>query len=91
MLRLVWTAVNRVTRSDEVLGPQQRISVLDALKGITLYAAYQNFEEEIKGSIEPGKLADLVILSKNPLNVDPMTIVDIQVLATIKEGERVYQ
>jgi predicted amidohydrolase YtcJ len=90
MLHLVWSAVNRVTRSEKVLGPQQRISVLDALKGITIHAAYQNFEEHIKGSIEPGKLADLVILSKNPLRVDPTTIKDIQVLETIKEGEQVY-
>jgi predicted amidohydrolase YtcJ len=91
ILRLVWTAVNRVTRGDQVLGPEQRVSVSDALKGVTIHAAYQNFEEKIKGSIEPGKLADLVILSENPLDVDPMTIKDIQVLETIKEGERVYQ
>jgi len=90
MLRLVWTAVNRVTRSGKVLGPEQRISVLDALKGVTIHAAYQNFEDDIKGTIEPGKLADLVILSKNPLVVDPMTIKDIKVLATIKEGEWIY-
>ena len=91
MLHLVWSAVNRVTRSGKVLGPGQRVSALDALKGITIHAAYQNFEDNIKGSIEPGKLADLVILSKNPLRVDPMTIKDIQVLETIKEGVRVYQ
>ncbi len=90
MLHLVWSAVNRVTRSNKVLGPKQRISVLDALKGITIHAAYQNFEEDIKGSIEVGKLADLVILSENPLSVNPMAIKDIQVLETIKEGERVF-
>jgi predicted amidohydrolase YtcJ len=90
MLGLIWSAVNRVTRSGEVLGPEQRVSVLDALKGVTLHAAYQNFEENIKGSIEPGKWADLVILSNNPLRVDPMTIKDIRVLETIKEGRRVY-
>ena len=91
MLRLVWSAVNRVTRSAEVLGHQQRISVLDALKGVTLNAAYQNFEEQIKGSIEVGKLADLVILSANPLRVDPMQIKDIQVLETLKAGKSIYQ
>jgi predicted amidohydrolase YtcJ len=90
MLHLVWSAVNRITRSGKVLGPEQRVSVLDALKGITIHAAYQNFEEGIKGSIEPGKLADLVILAENPLRVDPMLIKDIRVLETIKEGQRVY-
>ncbi len=90
MLHLVWSAVNRITRSGKVLGPDQRVSVMDALKGITIHAAYQNFEDGSKGSIEPGKLADLVILSKNPLRVDPMTIKDIRVLETIKQGQRVY-
>jgi len=91
MLRLVWSAVNRVTRSAQILGHEQRVSVLDALRGVTLHAAYQNFEEQIKGSIEEGKLADLVVLSANPLRVDPMTIKDIQVLETIKAGESIYQ
>jgi len=91
MLRLVWSAVNRVTRSAQILGHEQRVSVLDALRGVTLHAAYQNFEEQIKGSIEEGKLADLVVLSANPLRVNPMTIKDIQVLETIKAGESIYQ
>lgn len=90
ILHLVWTAVNRVTRSGKVLGPEQRISVHEALKGVTINAAYQNFEENSKGSIEVGKVADLVILAKNPLRVDPMTIKNIQILETIKGGNRVY-
>ena len=91
MLHLVWSATNRVTRSGKVLGPEQRITVWDALMGITLHAAYQNFEEQIKGSIEPGKTADLVILSANPLSVEPMIIKDIQVIETIKAGVPIYQ
>ena len=90
-LFLVWTAVNRVTRSGHVLGPDERISVMEALKASTIDAAYQLFEEKDKGSIAPGKLADFVVLSDNPLEVDPMKIRDIKVLETIKEGRTVFR
>ena len=61
-LFLIWTAVNRLSRSGVVVGPDERISAMDALKAMTINAAYQYFEEKNKGSIEVGKLADLVIL-----------------------------
>ncbi|MEN8808877.1 MAG: amidohydrolase, partial [Desulfobacterales bacterium] len=83
--------VNRTTRSGQVLGAEQRVSVMEALKSITISAAYQYFEEKTKGSLEPGKLADFVILDKNPLKVDPMAIKDIKVVETIKEGETIYR
>ena len=73
-----------------VLGPDQRVTALEALKAITLNAAYQYAEENSKGSLEPGKLADLVILDHNPLKVDPVAIKDIKVVETIKEGKTVY-
>jgi len=85
------TAVNRVTRSGVLLGPDQRVTSMEALKAITINAAYQYREENSKGSLEAGKLADLVILDKNPLKVDPMTIKDIKVLETIKEGKTIYK
>ncbi len=88
---VVWSAVNRVSRGGEVIGPDQRVTPMEALKAITINAAFQYFEEKSKGSIEPGKLADLVILDKNPLNVDPMTIKDIKVVETIKEGKTIYK
>jgi len=88
---LIWAAANRVTRSGRVIGEAQRISVLDALKASTINAAYQFYEEGRKGSIEVGKLADLVILSDNPLKVDPMDIREIEVLETIKEGQTVHR
>jgi predicted amidohydrolase YtcJ len=89
--RTMWSAVNRRTRSNFVLGEDQRLTPLEALKALTIWSAYQHFEEDQKGSIEVGKLADLVILSENPLTVDPMTIKDIAVLETIKEGKTIYK
>jgi hypothetical protein len=64
---------------------------MEALKAVTINAAWQEGEEKLKGSIEPGKLADLVILSANPLKVDKSKIAEIQVMETIKEGKTVYK
>jgi predicted amidohydrolase YtcJ len=89
--RTMWSAVNRRTRSGFVLGADQRLTPLEALKALTIWSAYQHFEEDQKGSIEAGKLADFAILSDNPLTVDPATIRDIKVLETIKEGTTVYK
>ena len=89
--RTIWSAVNRRTRSNFLLGEDQRLTPLEALKALTIWSAYQHFEEDSKGSIEVGKLADFAILSDNPLTVEPMTIKDIQVLATIKEGKTIYK
>jgi predicted amidohydrolase YtcJ len=89
-MRVFDSAVNRTTRSGYVLGPDQRISPAVALKAMTLWPAWQHFEEAHKGSIEVGKDADLVILSANPLAVPPATIKDIKIDATIKAGTSVY-
>jgi hypothetical protein len=89
-MRVLDSAVNRTTRSGYVLGPDQRISPEVALKAMTLWAAYQHFEDGTKGSLEVGKLADMVVLSANPLTVPRATIKDIRVLETIKEGKTVY-
>lgn len=64
---------------------------MDALKAMTIWPAYQHFEENSKGSLEVGKLADMVILDRDPLTIDRKNLVDIQILATIKEGVTVYQ
>ena len=90
-LLTIWTAVNRTSRSGKVIGPAERVTPLDALKATTIDAAYQYFEESTKGSIQVGKLADLVILTDNPLTIDPARILDIRVLETIKEGKTVYR
>lgn len=91
MLMTIWCAVMRLTQKGLVIGEQERISPWEALQGITRHAAYQYFEENQKGSIAPGKLADLVILDENPLRVPPEKIKEIQVLYTIKEGEILYR
>jgi Predicted metal-dependent hydrolase with the TIM-barrel fold len=87
----VYAAINRTTRSGMILGPDERIEVIDALKAITINAAYQYQEEKSKGSLKEGKLADLVILNKNPLKIDPQKIRDIKILETIKEGITVFR
>ncbi|MFT6047180.1 MAG: putative amidohydrolase YtcJ, partial [Arenicella sp.] len=90
MMRLLWASVNRVTRSGQVLGEAQRATVGEALKSITIDAAYQYFEEDRKGSITVGKMADFVVLDENPLKVAPDAIKDIAVLQTIKDGVAVF-
>ena len=88
---VLWSAVNRISRGGEVIGPDERITPLQALRAITIDGAYMYKEEKSKGSLEVGKLADLVILDKNPLTINPMEIKDIKVLETIKEGKTIYR
>jgi adenine deaminase len=73
-----------------VLGPEHRVDVLTALKAMTIWPAWQHFEENEKGSIEVGKLADFVILSDDPTAVEPETLADLDVLVTIKEDQVVF-
>jgi len=90
-LFMMWSAVNRVSREGQVVGADQRVTPMEAIKSQTIWAAQQYGEDESRGSLEPGKIADLVILDQNPLKVDPMVIRDIKVLETIKEGETIYR
>ncbi|MDE2416143.1 MAG: amidohydrolase family protein, partial [Comamonadaceae bacterium] len=90
-MRLIWSAVNRTSTSGATIGAAQRITPMQALRATTIDAAYQNFEEQTRGSIEPGKWADLVVLSDNPTTIDPQSIKDIRVLETVLEGQSVYR
>lgn len=90
-MRLVACNVNRQSVSGRVIGKAQRLAVLDALKAVTIHGAYQYYEENQKGTVEVGKLADLAVLSANPLAVRVDKLGDIEVLATYKEGRAVYQ
>ncbi len=85
------TVTRRARGSGRIVGPQHRVDVMTALRAMTIWPAYQHFEEKSKGSLEVGKLADFVILSKDPTAVEPSTIADIQVMETIKEGVSVFQ
>jgi predicted amidohydrolase YtcJ len=88
---MLWSAVNRISRAGAEIGPDQRVTPLEGLKAMTIWAAEQYGEQASKGSLEVGKLADLVILDKNPLAVDTMAIKDIRVVETIKEGKTIHR
>lgn len=90
-LFVLWTSVNRLSRSGQIIGPGERLTPAEGLRAITINGAYEYFEEKEKGSLEQGKLADLVILSDDPTTIDPAKIRDIQVLETIKEGRTIYK
>lgn len=90
MIRTIWAATNRVTRSGQVLGPEQRATISEAIAAITLDAARQYGEEATKGSIEPGKQADFVILSADPFSMPVERLLDLKVTETIARGRQVY-
>lgn len=91
VIRLIWTGVNRKSRSGQVIGADQRVSIAEAIRAVTINAAFQNFEETSKGSIEAGKLADFVILDRDPLETPPRALKDLKVIETIKEGRTIYK
>jgi predicted amidohydrolase YtcJ len=86
----IWSFVTRQTRASGVVGPEQRVSREEALRMYTLNAAYLTFEEDIKGSLEPGKLADMVILEGDPLTCATDEIKDRPVSTTILGGKATY-
>lgn len=91
LMQVVWATVNRTSRSGAVVGPDERVTPDEAMKMVTLWGAEQFGEQAAKGSLAPGKLADMVILSDNPLTIASMNINKIVVLETIKEGKTVYR
>jgi predicted amidohydrolase YtcJ len=90
-MRVLDATVTRRSRSGDIIGPAQRVDVITALKAMTIWPAWQHFEEKTKGAIETGKLADFVILDKDPTAIDPETLDQIKVVETIKEGTTVFQ
>lgn len=90
----IYAAVTRRTLDDKNPQgwiPEQKITVEEALKGYTIQAAYATFEEQHKGSLKAGKLADYVILEKDITKIDPVTIKDVKILSTVVGGKEVYK
>ncbi len=90
LMQVAWATVNRTSRSGQVIGPDERVTPYEAMQMITIWSAEQFGEQATKGSIKEGKLADFVILSDNPVTIDPQDINKIQVLETIKDGKSVW-
>lgn len=90
VMRMIWSATTRRTRSNDILGPEERVTPYEALLEVTRNAAYQLHEDSVKGTLEAGKLADLVILDRDPTAIPPERLLDIKVSATLKEGRYIY-
>jgi hypothetical protein len=87
----IYAAVTRKGMSGNVYGADEALTVMEALRGYTLYGAYLTFEEDQKGSLEPGKLADMIVLDQDILTIDPDHIMDIKVEQTWLGGKLVYE
>jgi predicted amidohydrolase YtcJ len=90
LMRVVWTAVSRTSRSGKTIGEGEKLTVYEALQAITIWSAHQHFEEDMKGSLEEGKLADLIVLDHNPIERPTDALKDVEVIQTIKAGKLVY-
>ena len=87
----IYAAVTRKGMSGRVFGADEAITIEEAIQGYTIKGAYLGFEEDIKGSLEPGKLADMIVLSKDILTVDPEEIMGIEIEQTYVGGNLVFQ
>ncbi|MCF8070414.1 MAG: amidohydrolase [Desulfobacterales bacterium] len=87
----IWCVVERKTRSGRLISPEEGISVMDAIRLYTRFSAFAGFEESVKGAIEPGKMADLIVVDRNPLQVEGDEIQDIQVVMTVIDGQIKYK
>jgi predicted amidohydrolase YtcJ len=90
-LRGLHTALTRKSNSGQIIGEKQKVSLLEAIRMYTINGAYASFDEEIKGSIEPGKLADVVLFDRSLINTEIDKLMDAQVEWTMIDGEIVYQ
>ena len=87
-LQMVWSTAKRISTSGAEIGPEQRVSVMSALRATTIDAAWQVFQEDRIGSLEEGKLADIVILNGDPLTAEDVR--QLEVVETLIGGRSVY-
>jgi predicted amidohydrolase YtcJ len=87
----IYCSVTRRTQSGQTIDPDEAVGLMDAIRAYTLHGAFASFEEEMKGSIEVGKLADLIVLSGNIMETPPEEILDINVDMTMVDGEILYE
>ena len=87
----IYEALSRVTMSGESAGTEERLGLFDAVRMFTINGAYASFEEKIKGSLEPGKLADLIVLDRNLIGSRPEEIREAAVALTMIGGEVVHE
>jgi predicted amidohydrolase YtcJ len=85
------SSVTRTDMNGTLWGPSQRVTVEEAIRVGTLHGAYASFEEHEKGSLSPGKLADLAVLGRDPSKVDPFALIDIPIERTMVGGRWVYE
>lgn len=90
LMQVVWATVNRTSRSGAVIGADERVTPYQAMQMVTIWGAEQFGEQTDKGSLEAGKRADLVVLSDNPITIDPAKLNQIVVLETVKDGKTVW-
>jgi len=90
-MRVLDATVTRRSRTGKIIGEKQKVDVLTALRAMTIWPAFQIYEEKDKGSLEVGKLADFVVLSADPTAVEPDKLAQLKVLETIKEGNSVFR
>lgn len=90
LMQVVWATVNRTSRSGKIISEGERVTPYEAMKMVTMWGAEQFGEQDSKGSIKEGKRADLVVLSDNPVTMDPAKINQVRVLETIKDGKSVW-
>ena len=91
MLETLRCVIERRTKAGVLLGPDERVTPLEALRCMTIGGAYAYFEENEKGTLESGKIADMVVLNRDPAACPAEALGELQVLATIKNGKTVYQ
>ncbi len=87
----IYAAVTRKGMSGEVYGAEEKLTMEEAIRGYTAYGAHFTWEENFKGTLEPGMIADMVVLSDDLLTIDPEKILDVQVEMTVVDGKVLFE